>query len=267
MNNRTKRVVAGVVIVLLALIIIMVAAQQDKHDRYPEETKDAVKEMPWGTYTAFLPAASTPGRTLILQLNVDATHSATLTHDYKNNKPVIVQSGTWEDRNLTGLVIVTLPQKDGVLTAKPEVLTFIYEDNKLSLTGYDATVWGAEGLTLSRSDLALESEWAWVETETKDAKITPEGTLPFILKLAGNGKVNVQGDCNTLMGAYHLDADAKMTVSILASTRKACQGSQEQQFMTDINKTASYEVRGNMLHLEMANDAGTMVFARRLKQN
>ena len=58
-----------------------------------------------GTFTASLPAADSPGRTVTAELAEDG--SVQVTSDYQNGQPPIVETGTWQ-ANTDGGLTVTL---------------------------------------------------------------------------------------------------------------------------------------------------------------
>ncbi len=101
-----------------------------------------------GTYHAELPAASSPGREMTLELQADGT--AKRTTDYLNGEPPIVESGTWTD-NGDGTATVTLTGRpDGTLYEAPDVIKFKLENDVLIAVEYDQALYGSEGLTLPR---------------------------------------------------------------------------------------------------------------------
>lgn len=101
-----------------------------------------------GTYTATLPAADTPGRAMILTLNPDG--SATMSTDYLNGQPAIVETGTWQV-NDDGTVTTSFTQVGENILATPDVITFAQQDNALVAVEFDPEAYGSEGLTLVKS--------------------------------------------------------------------------------------------------------------------
>ena len=101
-----------------------------------------------GTYTAQLPAASSPGRQITLVLNSD--NSVELSTDFQNGKPPIVEVGTWQD-NGDGTVTVSLTGRDdGTTFNQPDVVTFGLSGSELKAIAWDTNVYGTEGLTLTK---------------------------------------------------------------------------------------------------------------------
>jgi uncharacterized lipoprotein NlpE involved in copper resistance len=78
-----------------------------------------------GSYQAVLPSATTDGWRVTLTLNDDGT--VTLTNDYMNGEPPVVESGTWTSENDTATV--TLNEIEGEPRDQEVKITFqLYED-------------------------------------------------------------------------------------------------------------------------------------------
>lgn len=105
-----------------------------------------------GTYTATLPAADTPGRATTLTLNPDG--SASMTTDYMNGQPAIVETGVWQD-NGDGTVTTSFTQVGENVLATPDVITFAQQDGALVAVKFDAEAYGSEGLTLVKNGEAV----------------------------------------------------------------------------------------------------------------
>lgn len=119
----------------------LVEQEERAADEIAEDTELA------GTYeSGILPAASTPGRSFILQLTDDG--EATFTADYMNGQGVVVETGTWEEEN--GLLTTTLTTRRGYpISTGPLVMNYERaDDGSLLLVDYDRARWGALGLTL-----------------------------------------------------------------------------------------------------------------------
>ena len=90
-----------------------------------------------GTFTASLPAADSPGRTVPAELAEDG--SVQLTSDYQNGQPPIVETGTWQ-ANADGSLSVSLTEQDGQAYFEPQVFQVTLD----AATG-ELMVAGAEG--------------------------------------------------------------------------------------------------------------------------
>lgn len=130
-----------------------------------------------GTYTASLPAASSPGREMTLTLNADGT--AQRRTDYLNGEAPIEESGTWLD-NGDGTATLTLTGRpDGTIYDTPDVITFALSGNTLTATAYDTSLYGSEGLTLQKQGAAAAPATLEPETVTGIYKaMFPGGSSP-----------------------------------------------------------------------------------------
>ena len=101
-----------------------------------------------GMYTASLPAASSPGRDIVLFLSADG--AAELSTDYLNGEAPIVEIGTWqEDAGGTATVSLT-GRPGGPVYDQPDVINFQLEDGTLTTVEYDPAMYGSEGLSLEK---------------------------------------------------------------------------------------------------------------------
>ena len=98
-----------------------------------------------GTYKATLPAASSPGRTLVLDITPD--QKVRLSTDYRNSQPPVIEIGTWsatEDR-----LLVVLTGRSDRTYDKPVMIQFELAGNTLTAVAYDLSLYGSAGLKLS----------------------------------------------------------------------------------------------------------------------
>jgi hypothetical protein len=117
--------------------------------RYRLEGERLVEQTAFaGTYKAMLPAASSPGRDITLDLKPDG--SVELSTDYLNGEAPIVEIGTWQDNN-DGTATVTLTGRPGgQVYDAPDVITFRLVKGELIAVVYDISLYGSEGLQLTR---------------------------------------------------------------------------------------------------------------------
>jgi heat shock protein HslJ len=110
--------------------------------------------------------------------------------------------------------------------------------------------------------------WTWNNTTftNKSATVSPS-TGVFVIRFDENGKVNAVTDCNTLNGTYMLNIkNNAFKFSPLAGTKMACAGpSLETQYAGYLAQVDSYVISENHLSLNLANNAGTMNFTRKLR--
>ena len=110
------------------------------------------------TFLSLTPAADGSALLRALALNTDGT--ATLTSDYYNDKPLIVEQGTWVD-NGDGTLTLTLTGQDGQDYLTPTVITFAAVDDTLQAVEYDKNLYGSAGLTMRlAANVALDDRVA-----------------------------------------------------------------------------------------------------------
>jgi hypothetical protein len=85
-----------------------------------------------GVYTASLPAADTPGREISVALEADGI--VTVTSDYLNNQPPIVETGTWS-ANPSGTVTVVLTRQGNQAYFEPRSFLVGIEEGELLVVG------------------------------------------------------------------------------------------------------------------------------------
>lgn len=105
-----------------------------------------------GMYMAQLPAADTPGRSIMLTLNADNT--ASMSVDFMNGQPATVENGTWAT-NATNGVDVTL-QRDVSGTMVSSTMGFAMMGDTLSLNNSVEAGYGEAGLKLVKSAMTEE---------------------------------------------------------------------------------------------------------------
>jgi uncharacterized lipoprotein NlpE involved in copper resistance len=99
-------------------------------------------------YMATLPAADTAGRSVMLTLNTDNT--ASMSVDYMNGQPAIVESGSWTWNTATNAVDLTL-QRDVSGTMVSSTMSFAMAGDTLSLSSPVEAGYGEMGLKLVKS--------------------------------------------------------------------------------------------------------------------
>lgn len=113
-----------------------------------------------GSYGASLPAASSPGREISLKLKLD--NSAELSTDYLNGEVPIIETGFWQDNGDSTATLSLSGRTDGVVYEAPTVVTFQLNGMTLTAVEYDETLFGSEGLTLTRQEIAAPQSQAAV---------------------------------------------------------------------------------------------------------
>lgn len=198
-----------------------------------------------GTYTAQLPAADSPGRDITLTLAEDG--SVTMTTDYLNDQPPIVETGTWQ-ANPDGTATVTLTAQGDREYFEPQVIVFQLEGETLSSVVFDPSVYG-QGLALTKTEAETvaaaptaapaEAEAvaapAGVAAEVEDIEISPSNTYLTLRAGASGGSqlmvLQLREDGSAVFGSESLadepeviqtgtwqdDGDGTITVSLTAN--------------------------------------------------
>jgi hypothetical protein len=137
---RRTTILLALLIALLALAACDVAglpAPEEPVAPAPQEQPQpaAVEAQPAefvGVYTASLPAADTPGRDITIELAADG--AVTVTSDYLNNQPSIVETGAWS-ANPSGTVTVVLTAQGDQQYFEPRAFLVGIEGDELLVMG------------------------------------------------------------------------------------------------------------------------------------
>lgn len=219
-----------------------------------------------GVYTASLPAASSPGRAVTLTLTADGV--VTLTTDYLNNEPPIVEVGEWTV-NDDDTATVTLTGQADQAYDEPVVIQFAQEKGLLVAVEYDRSRYGEEGLQLEkqRADVDALSKLVgvvWQLTQiaySNDTSVTPDDPTKYTLEFLPTGRLAVRADCNRGMGPYATDGSS-LTLGPLAFTRALCPPeSLFDEYSKNLTIVSSYILEEDVLYLAMSMDVGIMHFA------
>jgi heat shock protein HslJ len=104
--------------------------------------------------------------------------------------------------------------------------------------------------------------WQWVRTRYDDATTLtrPADAAGYTIEMKQDGTIQVRGDCNLEGGSFTVNG-RKLTITIAYSTMAACpEGSLEDQFIRDLNRTRGYILRNGLLNLDL--QSGTMEFSK-----
>ncbi|MEK7631059.1 MAG: META domain-containing protein [Patescibacteria group bacterium] len=104
--------------------------------------------------------------------------------------------------------------------------------------------------------------WVWVEALYNDERVVkPKQKEAFTLEFLEFGRFAATTDCNQVGGDYAVGADGAITFNALISTKRACQGSQESEFIKLLRDTSHYKFtsRGELI-LDLKFDSGTVTF-------
>ncbi len=107
-----------------------------------------------------------------------------------------------------------------------------------------------------------EREWKWVKTVMNDGTImVPQRPDSFTITFQKDGSLNGTTDCNNFFGQFTM-IDNKLAFGPIGSTKKACQNSQEGDFLNSLGEVDGFLVDPleNSLVLLIKFDSGSMIF-------
>lgn len=111
-------------------------------------------------------------------------------------------------------------------------------------------------------NIALSSKtWTWMMSEYSDGRrTTPNKPGAFTIKFEETGTMTISTDCNEGGGEFFINDGAIMLGDIIL-TEKACAGSQERLFVTDLRNVSAfrYSPTGDLI-LDLKSDSGSMIF-------
>lgn len=105
-------------------------------------------------------------------------------------------------------------------------------------------------------------EWKWVNVQMNDgALISPKKVDAFTITFTEDGSFSGTTDCNNFFGMYEMD-DNKLSFGTIGSTKKACEGSQESEFLNYLGEIGSYYINSkeDLLVLLIKFDSRSMMF-------
>jgi heat shock protein HslJ len=117
-------------------------------------------------------------------------------------------------------------------------------------------------LSEKQNDISIIGHlWKWEKTIMNNGKYTvPNEEDAFSLFFGDDGKIFITTDCNTFSGIHKI-SDNKLTLGPLKSTRKFCEGSQEDIYIKSLNEVDSFFINEKkLLILQLKFDSGSMLF-------
>lgn len=218
-----------------------------------------------GVWSARLPAASSPGREIVLTLGEDG--EATLSSDFLNGEPPIVEVGSWQ-LDEAGTATVTLQGREELAYDAPVVMTFAREGDGLVAVAFDESRFGAAGLRLqagtptAQADAPLaDTAWQLAQIQMmNDELFTPVDPAAYTLVFEGESRFSGQADCNRISGAYASDGSS-LSLTKIASTRAMCPpNSLYDRYLQALDAANSFVLADGQLHIAFGPDSGILTF-------
>jgi len=102
------------------------------------------------------------------------------------------------------------------------------------------------------------TRWQWVQSTMGDGTIvTPPDASRYTVKLAPDGTVIVQADCNSGTAHYTTDGLSLLTIEPMAVTLMMCEDPSEGAlFLQQLQRAESYVIQADRLNLAVVGESG-----------
>lgn len=113
-------------------------------------------------------------------------------------------------------------------------------------------------------DVLVTHPWQWVSFSSPEETFDVEMPASYLVLFNTDGIVDITADCNTAIASYGVaGSDAgSLSMEVAPKTKAACPpDSRSEQFLTLLATAADYAYVDDQLHIGLASDGGTMVFA------
>jgi heat shock protein HslJ len=189
----------------------------------PVDLHTSQNSLDWaGTYEGVGPCADCPGIKTRLTLNRDGTYELTTQYLGRQVAPETVRGRfTWQPSGNA----ITLDARGGAQQ-------YSVGEGRLSLLNHGGgtpvvltlVAQATAGDNLSRT---FELHRWTLESATDShnrpiAMLPPDKDHPVVLNFSGNNRLNIQGPCNRIIGAYQINASRQLIVRGAGSTMMAC---------------------------------------------
>jgi heat shock protein HslJ len=198
----------------------------------PPDGHNSRNALDWaGTYSGVMPCADCPGIEMRLTLQYDGSY--TLSTRYQDRQPT--------PQTVTGRFSWNAEGNTIKLDAAGRGQQFRVGEGRLLQLNQDGSSpgWDASHRALTLQPAAAQGAAAapalaralqdhrWTLQSAADAGGKPNTTLlvpnhPFVLRFQ-DGRLNVQGGCNTMNGSWQLGPQGQLIVGRMAATMKACE--------------------------------------------
>ncbi|MEN9920150.1 MAG: hypothetical protein RL538_43 [Candidatus Parcubacteria bacterium] len=156
---------------------------------------------------------------------------------------------------IVAYVYVFSPKGDVPMSATPVASSTIEQTDSLE----EATP--VEGSTVVPALVALDMKtWEWVRAEFADGnELLPKKPDVFTLAFGGSGTVEIGTDCNSMSSTYEAYSGA-LTFGPIAGTKMYCEGSQEAEYASLLEKFATYQFTGKGELIVKTSDGTKVIF-------
>jgi uncharacterized lipoprotein NlpE involved in copper resistance len=195
-----------------------------------------------GRYAAeALPAASSPGRDIVLELGYD--RRAQLETDARNGEAPVVELGQWGATPDGDEIFVSFTGRPNAVYEAPIEWTFAVEDDTLTATEWDETIYGSEVLELARMEEEIAgADGVWV-SQILPAASSP-GQVVLLILYPNNTLQSSTWYLNNELpiiedGSWADNGDGTVTLTVTGSSERTYETPQELIFDYD-GETLTY---------------------------
>lgn len=103
-----------------------------------------------------------------------------------------------------------------------------------------------------------DKKWTWVNTTTKGKTTLPKKVEAFTITFNTDNTLKGTTDCNTFFGNYKIET-AKISFGMIGSTKMFCEGSQENDFLSNLQGSKKYSIGMNTI-LTITDGTTTITF-------
>jgi heat shock protein HslJ len=226
---------------------------------------NSMTSLDWnGTYKGVVPCADCEGIETALTLNLDKTYTLTTKYLGKKDAKLNTSSGsfTWSADGST----ITL---GGIKNAPSQYKVGENRLFQLDMKGEMIKSQLAPKYILDKQPAAAavsdapitDTHWKLTELLGKPVDTAVKRKEMFLQFDKEGGRVTGSGGCNSVSGTYTVEANGKITMSKMISTRMACPAMQDESaFLQALSKVNTYIVSGNQLQLTTGKMAPLLVF-------
>jgi uncharacterized lipoprotein NlpE involved in copper resistance len=213
---------------------------------------NSMTSVDWpGTYFASLPCADCQGIETTLTLNKDLTYSMTRNYLGKEGAMPDVSKGTFKWNTEGSRITLSNQSPSDIQVGENQLFHLDMNGNRITGDLADKYIY-------KKLDLAItEKYWKLTEIMGKPVvKTDGMGKEPHMILKAADFRVNANGGCNTMNGAFTLMPMDRIRFSRMISTMMACPDMEiEKQLGEVFEKTDSYILQGDKLQLIRARMA------------
>jgi heat shock protein HslJ len=105
----------------------------------------------------------------------------------------------------------------------------------------------------------FDTSWVWLYSDMHNGTRIDAKEGEFVLSFKDGASFGSTSDCNSMSGIYSIDGEV-LSLGGIAMTLMYCEGSQEGEYVSQLELVNSYHIEGDTLMLQLDRDFGVMVF-------